>query len=297
MKPKHNTLLAYLCLAPAAALVGAIIIYPIVRTLYASFCEVDKLGNPGRFGTLSNYRWLADDKVFTESVVPQTLIWTFSVVIVTILVSIITALILHEKLPGRRLMRAIVMLPWATSLVISAAIWRWILHPSQGPLNGILLNLGLINLGAEPAWLAYPKTALAMVVLVGIWVSIPFTTVVVLAGLQSITEDLYEAALIDGAGWWQRLRKITLPLLRPVLLVAVLLNTIYVFNSFPIIWTLTQGGPANATHIIVTYLYRTAIWQRHYGPGYAMAVLTFLFLLAFSLIYTRVYAKQGLEAA
>lgn len=297
MSRRSDSLLAYLCLAPATVLVAAIIFYPIARTIYASFCEVDRLGNPGRFGTLSNFRWLAGDQVFLKLVAPHTLIWTFAVVGATILTSLVVALALHEKLPGQRLMRAVVLLPWATSLVISAAIWKWILHPTQGPLNGLLLNLGLIQLGSEPAWLAYPRTALVMVILVGIWVSIPFTSVVLLAGLQSITDDLYEAAVIDGAGPWGRFRRITLPLLRPVLLVAVLLNTIYVFNSFPIIWTLTQGGPANETHIIVTYLYKTAIWNRDYGPGYAMAVLTFAFLLAFSLLYTRVYAKQGLEAA
>lgn len=296
MRNPRQTLVAYLCLTPAALLVGAVIFYPIVRTLYASLCEVDRLGNPQRFGTLANYRRLLEDDVFTRLVAPQTLVWTVSVVGFTILISLFVALALNERLPGRRLMRAIILLPWATSLVISAAIWKWILHPTQGPLNDLLLNWGLVSLGAEPAWLAYPQTAMMMVIMVGIWVSIPFTSVVLLAGLQSIPDDLYEAAVIDGAGAWARLRRITLPLLRPVLLVAVLLNTIYVFNSFPIIWTLTQGGPANETHIIVTYLYRTAIWNRDYGPGYAMAVLTFVVLLGFSILYTRVAAREGLQA-
>jgi multiple sugar transport system permease protein len=296
MKRRSEALLAYLCLTPAAILLCGVILYPIGRTVVASFCQVDKLGNPQHFGTLDNYRWLLTDEHFLRRVVPHTLIWTLAVVAFTIAISILVALVLHEKLPGQRLMRGIILLPWATSLVISAAIWKWILHPTQGPLNGILMNLGLVKLGTEPAWLAYPTTALVMVILVGIWVSIPFTSVVLLAGLQSITEDLYEAAVIDGAGIWQRFRRITLPLLKPVLLVAVLLNTIYVFNSFPIIWTLTEGGPANETHIIVTYLYKTALWNRDYGPGYAMATLTFAFLLAFSIVYTRVCAKTGLEA-
>jgi multiple sugar transport system permease protein len=295
MRRRSGALFAYLCLLPAGVLLGGVVFYPILRTLVASFCEVDRLGIPRRFGTLVNYRWLAQDETFRRLVVPHTLIWTFSVVGATMLISLFVALALNERLPGRRLMRAVVLLPWATSLVISAAIWRWILHPTQGPLNGILLNLGLIEQGAEPAWLALPTSALVMVILVGIWVSIPFTSVVLLAGLQSISDDLYEAALIDGAGPGQRLWRITLPLLRPVILVAVLLNTIYVFNSFPIIWTLTQGGPANETHTIVTYLYKTALWNRDYGPGYAMAVLTFVFLLVFSVVYTRVYARQGLE--
>ena len=125
------------------------------------------------------------------------------------------------------------------------------------------MNLGLVKLGTGLPG-AVPDDGPGDGHPGGIW-SRPFTS-----GswrLQSITEDLYEAALIDGAGWWQRFRSVTLPLLRPVLLVSVLLNTIYVFNSFPIIWTLTQGGPANETHTIVTYLYKTAVWNRDYGPG------------------------------
>jgi multiple sugar transport system permease protein len=119
--------------------------------------------------------------------------------------------------------------------------------------------------------------------------------VVLLAGLQSIGDDIYEAGVLDGATGWRAFRYLTIPLLRPVLLVAVLLNVIYVFNSFPIIWTLTEGGPANQTHIIVTYLYQAAISQREYGQGYAMAVLTFLVLLGFSLIYIRLHAREGLQ--
>ena len=248
----------------------------------------------GAFGTLANFRAVLGSSVFRHQIIPQTLIWTAAVVIVTIVVSLFVAVVLNERLAGRRLMRALIMLPWATSLVISAAVWEFILHPTQGPLNGILTALHIVS-GSGPAWLARPGLAFVCVIIVGIWVSIPFTSIVLLAGLQSIPDSIYEAALIDGAGGWRRFRTMTLPLLRPVLLVAVLLNVIYVFNSFPIIWTLTQGGPANGTHIIVTYMYQTAISQRDYGQGYAMAVLTFLFLLVFSLIYTRFHAKEALS--
>ena len=292
-RTSRTTLIAYLTLLPSAILVVGIIFYPILRTFYAAFCAVDLKGNPHAFGTLENFREVLGSEVFSHNIVPQTLIWTVSVVGVTIILSLFVAVVLNERLPGRRLMRAIVMLPWATSLVISAAIWKWILHPTQGPLNRILEALHVTS--ADPAWLARPGLALFSVITVGIWVSIPFTSVVLLAGLQSIPDDVYEAALIDGASGWKRFMHMTLPLLRPVLLVAVLLNVIYVFNSFPIIWTLTEGGPANQTHIIVTYLYQTAISQRQYGQGYAMAVLTFLFLLVFSVIYTRLHAKEGLQ--
>ncbi len=272
-------------------MLAGIIFYPIARTLYASFCEVDRRGNPVRFGTLENYSALFRDRIFTEAVVPHTLIWTAAVVGVTLVLSVILAVTLHEALPGRRFFRAVILLPWATSLVISAAVLKYILDPTRGPLNDLLGRLGLVT--DNPAWLAHPETAFASVIAVGIWVSIPFTTVVILAGLQSIPGDIYEAATLDGAGGLQRFWRITLPLLRPVLTVAVVLNVIYVFNSFPIIWVLTEGGPANQTHIIVTYLYRRAIEQRFFGAGYAMAAITFAVLLLFSALYTRFALRRG----
>lgn len=295
MQRGRTTLLAYFCLAPSALLAVGVIFYPILRTFYAAFCEVDRKGNPHGFGTLENFRAVLGSEIFRNQVLPHTALWTVAVVGITIAVSLFIAVALNERLPGRRLMRAIVMLPWATSLVISAAVWKWILRPSQGPLNRLLEGWGLMPYGLAPVWLARPSLAMLAVIAVGIWVSVPFTSVVLLAGLQSIGEDVYEAGMIDGATGWRRFWHLTLPLLRPVLLVAVLLNVIYVFNSFPIIWTLTEGGPANQTHIIVTYLYQIALSQREYGQGYAIAVLTFGILLAFSLIYTRLVSREGVS--
>jgi len=294
MRAKREALLAYACLLPSAVLVVGIILYPILRTFAAAFCELDRHGAPVRFGSVGSFRKLFGDEVFVHRVVPQSLVWTLSCVGLTLLISLAVAVLLNERLPGRRAARAIVMLPWASSLMISAVIWRWMLDPQRGAVNQFLQGVGLGALA--PAWLARGETALPAVVAVGVWVSIPFTAIVLLAGLQAIPDELYEAALMDGATPWQRLRLLTLPLLRPVLTVAVLLNVIYVFNSFPIIWTLTEGGPANRTHIVVTYLYKMAFDWSRYGEGYAMAALTFAFLLIFSLLYTRVYARGGLGA-
>ncbi|MEA3401594.1 MAG: sugar ABC transporter permease [Armatimonadota bacterium] len=293
MKRTREGLLAAVFLAPSALLLTGVVFYPILLTFYASVCEVDRKGIPQRFGTLQNFRDLIHSDVFVHDIVPQTVIWTVVVVAGTMAISMVVALALNERLPGRRLMRAIVLLPWATALVISAAIFTWLLHPTQGPINGLLRAWGLME--TPPPWLATPDLAFVSVIVVGIWVSIPFTSTVLLAGLQAIPDELHEAALIDGANAWQRFRMVTLPLLRPVLLVAVVLNVIYVFNSFPIIWTLTQGGPANQTHIIVTYLYKTAIWERQYGQGYAMAMITFVVLLAFAITYTLWFGREEVE--
>ncbi len=293
MRQRRNSLLAAACLAPSAILLAGVVFYPILQTIYSSLCTVNLKGQPEAFGTLQNFRDLWDNEVFRGDIIPQTLLWTVVVVLVTLLISMFVALALNEHLPGRRILRSIVLLPWATSVVITAAIFTWLLHPTQGPINAMLQTWGIMDV--PPAWLARPGLAFASLMAVGVWVSIPFTSTVLLAGLQAIPDELHEAAMIDGAGVWQRFRMVTLPLLRPVLLVAVVLNVIYVFNSFPIIWTLTEGGPANQTHIIVTYLYKMAIHDREFGQGYAMAILTFLFLLIFAVAYTMLYGREEVE--
>lgn len=292
MPRRREALAAAAFLAPSAILLGGVVFYPILQTFYASVCAVDRKGNPGAFGTLQNFRDLVHSDVFMREIVPQTLVWTAVVVGATMLISIFVALALNEHLPGRRLLRAIVLLPWATSLVITAAIFTWMLHPTQGPINGLLRGWGVAS---PPAWLAQPDLAFGALMAIGVWVSIPFTAMVLLAGLQAIPDDLYEAALIDGASAWRRFRHITLPLLRPVLLVAVVLNVIYVFNSFPIIWVMTEGGPANQTHIIVTWMYKIAIREREFGQGYAMAVITFVFLLIFSVVYSWLFGREEVD--
>jgi len=281
------------CLAPSAVLLLGVIFYPILQTFWAAFCRVDLKGIPQAFGTLQNFREIFASQVFTREIIPQTLVWTVAVVGGTLLISMFVALALNEQILGRRLMRAIVLLPWATSLVITAAIYKWMLHPTQGPINGLLRAWGISD--TPPAWLARPDLAFVSVIAVGIWVSIPFTATVLLAGLQSIPDDLYEAAVIDGANAWQRFVHVTLPMLKPVLTVAVVLNVIYVFNSFPIIWVLTEGDPANQTHIIITYLYKIAIREREFGHGYAMAVLTFVFLTGFAVLYTWIFGREEVD--
>jgi multiple sugar transport system permease protein len=146
--------------------------------------------------------------------------------------------------------------------------------------------------GHGTVWLAEAKTALPVLIWVGVWASIPFTTVTLLAGLQGIGGDVLEAASLDGADGWRRFRFIILPLLRPVLNVAVVLNTIYVFNSFPIIWVMTKGEPANGTHTLITYLYQQAFVSSQTGAAQAMGVLSFGVLMVFSMLYLRVAEKE-----
>jgi multiple sugar transport system permease protein len=173
---------------------------------------------------------------------------------------------------------------------MTAVVWRWTLNGQAGMLNASLLQLGILDQPVE--WLATATYAFPIEILIGILVSIPFTTTVFLGGLSSIPEDIYEAAWIDGATAWQRFRYLTLPLLKPFLNIAVVLNIIYVFNSFPIIWVLTQGGPANSTDILVTYLYKLAFRFGKLGEASAVSLVMFAVLLAFTIVYAVMLMRQ-----
>jgi multiple sugar transport system permease protein len=279
---------ALACLAPATLLLAAVFLYPIASTILDSFSHVSPFGGRSNVGTLDNWRAVFSNAVFTHGVLPRTILWTVGVVSLTIILSLPAAILLHAPFRGRKWARTAMLLPWAVPLPISAIVWRFILDGQIGTLNAVLAKVGIIG----PVWLAEAHTALPMMILVGIWASIPFTTVTLLAGLQNIGTDVNEAAALDGAVGFRRFRYVTLPLLRPVLNVAIVLNTVYVFNSFPIIWVLTQGGPAESTDTLITYLYKTYLRFNLPGPAQAMGVVSFFVLLAFAMTYLRLTERE-----
>jgi multiple sugar transport system permease protein len=286
---RSEPVVGLLFILPTLLLVGVIVFYPIVETALMSFSSVNALAQREGFVGLDNYLSLFTDSVFMQ-VLGQTAGWTISVVVITTAVSILVALALNLNFPGRRIARSLLIVPWAASLMINAIIWRWILDGQYSIINGTLMQFHIIK---EPiVWLGTEQTAWIAIIVVGILVSIPFTSFSLLAGLQSVPSDLYEAAMMDGAGFWTSFWHITLPLMRPVLIVTTLLNVIYVFNSFPIPWVLTQGAPAYHTDILVTYLYKRAFTEGQFGPAAAMAMLTFLLLLAFSLVFSYVTKEK-----
>ena len=185
-------------------------------------------------------------------------------------------MVLNQKFHGRKIARAIVVFPWATSLVIQASVWNYIIKYEYGNLNNVLLNLGIIKQAIN--WRSSYQIEFVWECWVGIFVTIPFVTFCVLSGLQSIDSSLYEAATVDGAGFWDKLWRITIPLVRPSLTVSTVLNIIYVFNSFPIVYTMTKGAPANKTDTLITYLYMLNFYDRRKGPATALSVIGFVIL-------------------
>ena len=282
MLVQRATLLPYVMILPSVALAIWIIGYPIYDVAHTSLHDVNRFGQVRGFAGLANFEALWADPIAIASFW-RTLIWTVAVVGGTILVSVPIALMLDDDFIGQGLARVIVMLPWAVSLAMTAIVWRWTLNGQYGMLNATLFNLGLLDGPVE--WLATAEVAFPVMIAIGILVSIPFTVTVFLGGLASLPRDIFEAARIDGATAWQRFTQLTLPLLRPFINIAIVLNIIYVFNSFPIIWVLTQGDPANSTDILVTYLYKLAFRYGRLDVAAAMSLVMFAALLAFTIVY------------
>jgi multiple sugar transport system permease protein len=285
----QNRLLPYLLTLPSLFLAAVVIFWPVWDLIQISTHDVSRFGQLRDFTGLTNFAELFGDPDFVAALW-RTGLWTVLVVGGALLLSIPVAMILNMDFYGRGLARVIIMLPWAVSLTMTAVVWRWALNGESGMLNSALMKLGLISQNIQ--WLASAGTAFPMQVLIGILVTVPFTTTIFLGGLSSIPDDLYEAAALEGATPFQQFREITFPLLKPFINIAIVLNTIYVFNSFPIIWVMTQGGPANSTDILVTHLYKLAFRIGKLGEASAVSLVMFAILLVFTMIYVRLAMRE-----
>jgi multiple sugar transport system permease protein len=284
----------YFWIAPSVILMAIFILVPIVFVFRMAFSDVSKTGRIKGFAGLGNFLTVVRNSAF-PIVLKNTLVWTVAVVVISTVLGFILALILNNKFHGRKIARAIVVFPWATTLVIQASVWSFIINTDYGALNTLLLRLGIIKNAIN--WTPTAGAYFAWEIACGIFVTIPFVCFTVLSGLQSIDATYYEAATVDGAGYWQKLFKITIPLVRPSLTVSTVLNIIYVFNSFPIIWTITKGDPANRTDTLVTYLYKLAFYNSEQGQAAAVSVIGFVILLVCASAYMIYTLKKGDETA
>ncbi len=258
----------YLFVLPLGVLVLALVGYPLLSAVYVSLTE-KYVGYPARFVGLRNYAELSRDAVF-HKVVWNSVLFTVVSVTVKLVIGLCMALALHRALAARRLVRGILLLPWVVPTVITALAWHWMFDAQHGFINVSLQGVGLI--GEPIAWLGRPTTAMLAVITVNIWRGFPFFGVSLLAGLQTIPRDLYEAAAVDGASPLQRFLRVTLPGLRPVILVTTLISTIFTLNDFNIVYVMTRGGPGIATHVLATYTYETGFQALRWGKAVAVSM-------------------------
>ncbi len=274
-------------LLPAFTFFAVFIIYPILHAVWLSFQDlylmrgIDSI-EPYGFG---NFRRFFADPRWTLYV-RNTVIWTFGSVVGEVGLGLLLALLLNRRIPFRPVWRGIVILPWLMPPVVVAIVWRWILDGEWGILNYVLMNLGIIQ--SRISWLTNRSTMWISILVISWWKSIPFSFVNLLAGLQMIPEELYEAAIVDGASLWHRFRMITLPLLRPVLVVVTLLMTIWRSHDFNLLWALTRGGPGGQSTTLAILSYRVGFEFYRVAYGASIGVL----LMAFMLVFTGVYMRR-----
>ena len=286
----NSTIEPYIWILPSVILMAIFIIVPIGFVFRMAFSQVTKAGLIRGFAGFDNFSKVLGSSKFTM-VLKNTVIWTVLVVVLSTVLGFILALLLNNQFKGRKVARAIVVFPWATTLVIQASAWKFIINTDYGALNTLLKSLGIIQTNIN--WTPTPGAFFAWEIACGIFVTIPFVCFTALSGLQSIDNTLYEAATVDGSSYWQKLFHITLPLVKPSLTVATVLNIIYVFNSFPIVWTITKGDPASRTDTLVTYLYKLAFYNGKQGEAAAVSVIGFLILLVCASCYMVSILKKG----
>jgi ABC-type sugar transport system permease subunit len=260
---------ALLWLGPSLLLIAGVVFYPAVALVRSSLGRYSVTGLfQGSVG-VANYARLLEQPALS-TVLVNTATWVTAVVGVTVAVSLALAQLLHQDFPGRTLVRWALIVPWAASLIMTSKLFVWIYDYYFGVLNHLLTSVGVLSRPID--WLGDDATVMGAMIAVGIFVSLPFTTYVLLAGLAGIPGEVYEAARVDGASAWTTYRLVTLPLLQPALLVAVVLNVIYVFNSFPIVWTLNDRNPGFAHDTMITYMYKIAFKSALRDVGLAAAL-------------------------
>jgi multiple sugar transport system permease protein len=269
---------ALLFLLPLFVLVLGLIVYPFYRALWLSFTD-KMVGYPERFVGLKNYLYLYEDDTF-RAVVRNSLVFTVGSVALKLLTGLVMALVLHGTWRWRNFFRGLLLLPWITSTVIIALTWRWMFDafPGRGFFNSVLLDVGLLS--HPVAFMATPAGAMAAVIVANWWRGFPFFGVSYLAAMQSIPAEMYEAASVDGAGTWRRFWHVTLPGLKHIMIVTILLSFIWTINDFNIIYVMTRGGPGTATQVFATFSYEVAFNSLRWGRGVTVSIFCVPLLIA-----------------
>ena len=276
----------YLYVLPALVVMLVVIAYPIYYTIDLSFFKTppglqlrDKV-----FVGLDNYSAILTSEVFWR-VTANTVIWTLASTVIAFVLGFGSALALHRDFAGRAILRAILIIPWVISAVAASYIWKWIYHSDFGIIGAIMVQMGIVD--RQPNLIDNVQTVLPSLIVVNIWREFPFAMIMLMAGLQTVPEQLLRAAKVDGASAWQRFWHVTFPHLRGVSTVTILLLAVANFNSFIIPWIMTGGGPSNASHIWITHIYELAFGRQRWGVAAAYSVLLFIILMVLGYFYVR----------
>lgn len=285
MKRMNDKTFAWISIAPAILLVFGIVLFPLIRTFMYSLEDMDLISaNRGQFVGLHNYSVLLSNPEFWDSL-GRTLYFSLVSISLELTLGLLIALLLNENIFGKTFLRTIIILPWAVPTIVNAAMWKWIYHPEYGALNALLTQLHLID--TYRSWLSTPWLAMNMVILTDVWKMTPFVVIFILASLQMANKGVYEAASIDGAGLIRRFFILTLPHLKPTLLVLMVMRTMESFKVFDLIYALTQGGPANGTMVLTYQAYIKAFSNLQYSQGAAISYVIALLIVILTVVYVK----------
>ena len=272
---ENERTLAYILLSPTALILGLFIAYPFLRGVWLSVTSAT-VGDAGTFVGLQNFERAWSDTIFQRATI-NTFLYTGVTTVFKLALGMWLAVLLNREFRAKRFARAFILLPFIIPTVLSTFAWKWMFDPTFSVINWCLWQLGLITQRIN--WLGGDYLALASVMIVNIWRGVPFYAISLLAGLQTINPELHEAAAIDGATAWERFWRVTWPLLLPVTMVVVLFSVIQTFADFQLVYVLTGGGPANATHLFATYAYQIGVGAGLLGQGAAISLALFPVLL------------------
>lgn len=285
-RPRYH---GYLFVLPLILALGATVIYPVLYNAMVAFQRYDAIRDQWSFAGLSNFDKLLHSPLFWQSF-QVTTVWVLGSVVLQFLIGIAVALALNRIGAARRFLGGLFVVPWVSSYVIVAVLWLWIYHPQLGVLNDVLLRLGVVQ--RPVPWLASPTLAMPSLIMTNVWKFFPIVTVTLLAGMQMIPKEFYEVAQVEGATRWRTLRHVTLPMLVPSISAAVLICTIWAFNSFTLPFMMTGGGPLRSTNILGLYIYQQAFESGDFGAAAAGAIFLFLTILGVVVVYLRSMAGK-----
>ncbi|WP_020496689.1 carbohydrate ABC transporter permease [Sciscionella marina] len=290
MRTRKESLIRFACLAPLLILLAVLIGYPVLDVLWLSTTKSSLIHPEPDFIGLGNF---AD--AFTDSalltVLRNTLVWTVLVVLLQFLLGLGSAILLSKRIRGAAVLRVLLVIPWVMPGITAGLVWKMLEDPYLGPVNQVLKALGLIS--GEPAWLGDQGTALFGVILAAVWKGFPMSALMYLAAYRTVSEELRDAARVDGARPWRVFWHVTLPAMAPTIRTTVLLTTIWTFNSFDLIYVMTKGGPGVSSQVLSGHIYRTAFLDVDHGAAAAYGVIAVLVLGVFSALYLRQVRAEG----
>ncbi|MHB8646640.1 MAG: carbohydrate ABC transporter permease [Thermomicrobiales bacterium] len=281
----------YLYVLPALIVMGVVIVYPLIKVIWLSVHFTSPYGGPQRFVGLDNYKEAVQDEHF-GIVVRNTIVWTVASTVLALALGLAVAILLSRPIRFRGFFRSVLFIPYVIGQVTAAFVWKWMFHADFGVISGLLIQMGIIRTPIK--FIDSTTLVLPSLIAVNVWKEFPFAMVLLLAGLQAIPEQLYNAAKIDGAGRWRRFTDITVPQLMPVITVTSILLIITNVNAFTIVWVLTGGGPAYRSQIFITHVYSQAfVGSPHFELASALGVMVFFALMFFAVFYVRLLTRQS----